>query len=1374
MTSVARTLTVDDVDATPELEHGIGILTCHGDTAPRWQPGERLHHLFETVADGWPSTIAVETSHGSLSFAELESEANRLARLLEERGIRAGQVVALLFDRDTDAYIALLAVLKLHAAYVPLDPKFPAERIRYIANDAGAATVLTVSEHAALAEASTLTVLSLDRLADERQRYASERLIERESPSELAYIIYTSGSTGRPKGVPIEHAAIVNFSRVAAATYGYRPGDRVYQGLTLAFDFSVEEIWVPLLAGATLVPSQSKGSLVGEELYHFLKASRISALCCVPTLLASLEEGLSELPDLRLLIVSGEACPEDIVRRWHRPERRILNAYGPTETTVTATIAELAPDQPVTIGAPLPSYCVVILDREAPQALAVGEVGEIGIAGVGLSPGYLGREDLTRKAFIPDFLGLPHNPSQRIYRTGDLGRIDEAGRVEYLGRVDTQVKVRGYRIEVTEIESALMEQPGIQQAVVDTFEASPGHVELVAYYTVTHASTVDPEQLAESLRERLPAYMVPAYYERLERIVMLPSDKADRSSLPPPSGPRLVRRCSDFVAPDGDVETRLATLLAELLCLERVSVTHHFFDDLGANSLLMARFSTRIRREFATNDIAMREIYLAPTVRQLARTLGTRRETAAPPPRHETAHVASNLAYWGTGAYQLLASLLLTWGLFVVWQVGLAWCLAAQGAALAARAAIFATLALILAALLPVAAKWLLIGRWRAETFPVWGMAYARFWTVKTLMRLSPLALVPGTPLYTAYLKLLGARVDWSALVQCPLPVCTDLIEIGPRAVIGRGVTLQGYKAVGGRIVTGPIRLAERAFVGDGAVLDIDTRLEEGAELAHASALHQGQVARAGLGYHGSPAEATAIHFRRLPPDEVSGLRQLVFSLAQLVSWIIGLTVSLIVLVELIELTTLRDGMGQLAQTGIQLPTDTLSALPYLLGYCAVAFVGSLLLGLVTVLVVPRLAWLFLREGRVYPLYGVRHWLLQTIARTSNSTFFNLLFGDSSYIVHYLRAVGYRFEGIRQSGSNFGVQQRHDIPFLCEFGIGTMVSDGLVMANAEFSNAAFRLARVCFGRDNFLGNEIFYPANGKTGDNVLLGTKTMVPITGTLHENTGLLGAPAFEIPRSVARDRCFDQYKDPDLLHVRLRLKNRANLTSMALFLAARFGLLVVMTLLVHALVFEAGFDTAGELAVASLLLMLASTLYVVAVERAACGFGYLTPRYCSIYDRYFWGHERYWKLLVSAHLTLLSGTPFKGLLWRLLAMRVGRKLYDEGCGIPERSLVTIGDHCTLNAMTTIQAHSLEDGTFKSDHIVLGDGVTLEPRAFVHYGTHLGDETLIETDAFLMKGERAAPHSHWRGNPARPLAEAQATDTDLQANGGPSACARA
>ncbi len=237
-------------------------------------------------------------------------------------------------------------------------------------------------------------------------------------------------------------------------------------------------------------------------------------MCCVPTLLATLED---DLPALRFLLVSGEACPHDLIVRWHRPGRRFLNVYGPTEATVSATWAVVDPDRPVTIGVPLPTYSTVILDPDDPgRALPHGEVGEIGIAGVGLAKGYVNRDDLTAAAFVPDFLGVPGNVSGRIYRTGDLGRVTADGEIEYLGRIDLQVKIRGYRIELTEIESVLLQVPGIAQAVVDTYEPVPGTTELVGYYSLrTGAAPPGDDALRAHLRERLPPYMVPAYLEHL-------------------------------------------------------------------------------------------------------------------------------------------------------------------------------------------------------------------------------------------------------------------------------------------------------------------------------------------------------------------------------------------------------------------------------------------------------------------------------------------------------------------------------------------------------------------------------------------------------------------------------------------------------------------------------------------------------------------------------------------------------------------------------------------------------------------------------------------------------------------------------------------
>ncbi|WP_160822587.1 AMP-binding protein [Actinomadura sp. J1-007] len=323
----------------------------------RWRPGERLEHLFEDRCDrlrtdGGPLPPAVDAGDRVLTFGELDERANRLARLLLARGVRPGDRVGLLLDEAVHAYAGMLAVLKAHASYVPLDAGYPTDRLEYIVRDAGVRTVLSLSHLRGPLDGSGAEVLCLDELSALADAQPGHRLTdaERGDPvDDLCYIVYTSGSTGRPKGVAIEHASICNFVRVAVEVYGVGPADRMYQGMTIAFDFSVEEIWVPLVAGATLVPKPAGASLVGDELRDFLVERRVTALCCVPTLLATLD---GDVPGLDFLLVSGEACPQDLVARWHRPGRRFLNVYGPTEATVTATWTPLSPDRPVTIGIP--------------------------------------------------------------------------------------------------------------------------------------------------------------------------------------------------------------------------------------------------------------------------------------------------------------------------------------------------------------------------------------------------------------------------------------------------------------------------------------------------------------------------------------------------------------------------------------------------------------------------------------------------------------------------------------------------------------------------------------------------------------------------------------------------------------------------------------------------------------------------------------------------------------------------------------------------------------------------------------------------------------------------------------------------------------
>ncbi|MET9906302.1 Pls/PosA family non-ribosomal peptide synthetase [Streptomyces sp. NPDC006476] len=810
----------------------------------------------------------------------------------------------------------------------------------------------------------------------------------------------------------------------------------------------------------------------------------------------------------------------------------------------------------------------------------------------------------------------------------------------------------------------------------------------------------------------------------------------------------------------GKVETVTENVLAEVLAgvvrREHIPVDSHFFDDLGANSLVMAHFCARVRKRPDLPSVSMKDVYGHPTIRRLAAALDTvPAPAAAPSPAEadaeaEAALPGSTPRYLLCGTLQFLffAGYCLLAG--VVLGRGYEWISAVDGVVdVYVRSLVFGTAVFAGACLLPVAAKWLLVGRWKETDFPVWSLAYVRFWTVKALLHASPMILFTGSPLYVLYLRALGARIGKGVtILSHSVPVCTDLLTVGAGSVIRKDAFHLCYQARAGRIRTGRVTLGSEVYVGEKTVLEIGTTMGDGAQLGHSSALYDSATVPPGERWHGSPAQPTDVDYVRVPPAPCSTLRRAVYALA-------GLLRTLLLYVPLAVggsylLLTVVPALGALLDPSSQ---DLTTARFYgeALGLSLAAYAGYLVLGLAAVSLLPRALSPLLRPDRVYPLYGFHYSVQRAIARVTNIKFFKWLCGDSSYIVPYLRAIGYDLSRVEQTGSNFGTEVQHETPYLASVGSGTMVADGLSIVNADFSGTSFRVSRATIGGHNFLGNNIAYPSGGRTGENCLLATKVMVPLDGEIRQGVGLLGSPCFEIPRSVERDSRFDHLREGAELHRGLALKNRFNLRSMGLFLFLRW-----LDWFVLGVIGFAAFDlygthsTAGGLLIgASLIVGLAfSTGYYVLVERLIGRFRPLSPKLCSIYDPYFWWHERLWKV-PDNHLVVFNGTPFKNLVWRALGVRLGRRVFDDGCYITERSLAAIGDDCTLAAHTKVQAHSQEDGTFKSDHITIGAGCTLGTGALVHYGVSMGDGAVLAPDSFLMKGEEMPAGARWGGNPA-------------------------
>ena len=1356
-----------------------------------WQPGQRLEHLFEyqcdrLVREGCPSQLAVDAGAVTMTYPELDARANQLARFLVRSGVRPADRVGLLLDQPAEAYIGMLAVLKAHAAYVPLDAAFPAERLAYIVNDASVTLVLASSSLAGRLElpAAQPEVVHFDEVEDLVRLESDDRLSWQpgDTADDLCYVVYTSGSTGRPKGVAIAHASICNFVQVAAEVYGIAADDRVYQGMTIAFDFSVEEIWVPWMACATLVPRPAGPSMLGEELRAFLASRRVTALCCVPTLLATLDD---DLPGLRFLLVSGESCPEDLVSRWHRPGRRFLNVYGPTEATVTATWTVLHPERPVTIGRPLPTYSIVVLDPEEDVALAAGAVGEIGIAGIGLARGYLNRSDLTEQAFIADFIGLEQNPSGRIYRTGDLGRINADGEIEHYGRIDAQVKIRGYRVELTEIESALLEVPGIAQAAVSTYEPAPGVVELVGYYTVSRGhDNIDARIVCQHLRDILPGYMVPAYLEPLAAMPVLVSDKADRKSLPAPKSSRMLARGTRFQAPAAGTQTLLATLLAETLSVERVSADSHFFHDLGANSLLMARFNAAVRQEPGLATVSIKDVYRYPTIQLLAATMDARANahahsaetaegsaaaaetTSAGTSRVTLTGRAASQRFVLCGLLQLAAFLGYATLEALALVAGLGWATSGHGALSGyVRLALVGAGLLLAAGAFPIVAKWLLIGRWKPQRIPVWSLACFRFWLVKTLIITSPVArLSVGTPLYRLYLRALGARIGPGALLLTKhVPVCTDLLTIGAGSVIRKDSYLNGYRARAGQIETGPVSIGAGAFVGEQTVLDVNTVIGAGGQLGHSSALHAGQLIPAGRVWHGSPAEPAGpdCSYLTLGPARCGTLRRASYATIRLVTMLV-IVGPLAVGAESLEVSHPRPLARALPSRGY---VTSWTFDRDLLAIAAAVMAGLFLAVVLAVSTGLRLASRALKPDRAYPLYGFRYTLQRSVALLTNVPLLTALLGDSSAIVHYLGAAGYRLRPVHQTGTNFGMAVKHEMPTLTAVGAGTIVSDRLSVMNAEFSSSSFRVRRAEIGRQNFLGNRIAYPAGGRTGDNCLLATKVMIPTAGPVRTGTGLLGSPSFEIPRTIWRGSQFDELNSAARQRHGLAAKNRHNAATIALHLLVRYLYVLGLLLIAFCPVRAWGWPGWASTLAAIVAVLIFTVVFFVLVERIVTWLCPLRPLQCSIYQPEFWRRERYWKVPATSYIQMFNGTPAKSLIWRMLGVRIGRRVFDDGCTIAERPLVRIGNECTLNAGSGLHSHSMEDGIFTSDYARIGARVTIGTAAFVHYGVSMGDHSELDADAFLMKGESVPPRARWRGNPAveAPAAGYYAEDSAVQ-----------
>jgi non-ribosomal peptide synthetase-like protein len=1306
-----------------------------------------LHHVFEKIATERPEHVAIECGGRSLTYAELDRQANRIAWSLRVRGVKPGKLVGLYDRKSCDFFAALLGILKAGAGYVPVDPKFPVDRVRDIFEDANVRAVVTSAEFAAGLNAGPeklrANLLLLDRHQAEidlRPSWAPPSIAGESHERELAYVIYTSGSTGRPKGVMIEHRNAIAFIRTLKSIYKISRDDRIYQGFSVAFDASVEEIWAAFSLGGTLCVAPEDVSRSPNDVAEFIAANDLTYFSTVPTFLSMME---ADLPTVKLLIVGGEVCPPELVARWVKNGRRMLNTYGPTETAVVATYAECIPGEPVTIGKALPGYKTYVLDDKMNQ-VAPGEAGELVIGGYGVARGYLNRCELTAEKFIANPFGDPEAP--RLYRTHDLARETDDGSLHFMGRIDDQIKIRGFRVELSEIEAVLLEQSTIRASAVRVVQ-NGGLQELAAYIVCDQGDAIDRGAVAEALRARLPDYMIPKYLDVLEEMPQLTSGKVDRKRLPDPVN--LLRRSDRAIeAPATNLERGLHAVWRTRFAGADVSVTDDFFVDLGGHSMLAAQVITELRTKHGLTRASVRDLYKHRTIRAFAQHLGdsgvvsmttpeTTDQTDAPIKAKQVFDNVPAWERWTTVVLQAIALLLYEAVLispiaFFVWLA-----LSVSNRAIDVDTAVwmasvagFAIWPMMFT--ISVAVKWLVIGRFKAGTYPVWGLYYCRWWIANLFQRLSWAHMFEGSPLMSLYFRAMGAKIGRNVSLSTSICSIFDLVSIGDDASIGAETHLIGYRVEDGLLKLGRIDIAQDCFVGMHCSLGLDTAMAAGARLDDMSRLDDGETIAAGQAYRGAPAAPAVVI---VPPraDARVKRRPILMGLAHLI---------------------LIYAMGYfLILTG----TPAIALTAYATFGPNVYFgVAALILAMpLTVVwyVVCLLAVKKLLIGRIEPGYYDQH-----SARYLRLWFWRYMLANTRQIMMPVYSTVYLAPLYRWLGAKIGPNAElstvnQALPELIEIGEGSFLADECMIGGVRTHNGVTEVRRTVIGRRTFIGNSGLVPGGTTVGDEVLIGVMSTPPAeTNRVEDKSQWLGSPGFTLPRPEV-EKTFDdaQTFTPDKSKLRLR----AMIDVVRILLP---GYLSVAALGAIMAVAATGYRLIPWWAVALALpivanLVAAATVVAVAVIKRVV-MGTFEPGVHPLYSPFVWLNDvinGVFEAVAAVAMTPFMGTPFLAPLLRAMGCRIGKWCFLETTLVSEFDLVRIGDHASLNLGATLQTHLFEDRVMKSDTLVIGDGCNVGNMAIVLYATEMQRGSTLGSLSVLMKGETLPAMSRWRGIPSEP-----------------------
>ena len=1342
-----------DNDMRPALLSGAVL---HGPARPDLIRDELLCEIFAATVAAHPSAIAMITAAGQFTYAEIDAKAEKLARGLLQKGVRPGRFVGLWMPRGHELLIAQIAIAKTGAAWLPFDADAPAERIATCLSDAEAWGILTTSSFAEKLATSCPTWTYSGLMASSEDAFGETNIDARAlgaHPDDPAYLIYTSGSTGTPKAIVISSRNICHYLRAANEVYGVQGSDVVFQGASVAFDLSMEEIWLPYLVGATLFVATAEMIGEADKLPGLLEEHRVSVLDTVPTLLWLLPR---DVASLRLIILGGEACPPSIASRWCRPGRKIFNSYGPTETTVVATIAEVRPGVPVTIGRPIPNYSCYVAG-ESLDLLPPGVEGELLIGGPGVAKGYLHRDRLTREKFIANpYLDLANSPRAGVpdpvlYRSGDAVKIDANGDIAFHGRIDDQVKVRGFRVELGEIESKLTELAGVAQAAV-VLRTDHDIEQLVAFVVADFDTEIDAKFLRNELRLSLPAYMVPARFELIKSLPKLASGKVDRKSLKQIELAK-VDAIEAQEEPRNATEARLLDAAKRVLPPQAIPFDADFFTDLGGHSLLAARFISAVRETPALARITLQDVYTARSLRALAELLDKKWGQGAaaedlsfvPPPllRRFLCGCAQALAL-----PVILSLVTAQWlGVFVSYML-----LTGADASFSEEAisliGVYMCINVVTVAIV-IAAKWLVIGKFKPGRYPLWGVYYFRWWLVKRFLGLVHIKWFQGSPIMRLYLRALGAKIGKDALISEIEPGAVDLISIGAGASIGALANFSNARVEGNELIIGTIDVGAEAYIGSSCVIEENVVIGEGAELGDLTAIGSGGRVGAFEVWDGSPGRKIRMVDRAAldAPSTASRMHRAVMTVMY---GIMLLAIPPLGLLPIFPAFWVFDRIDDL------IGTADFDRTLYMLSIPIMAWPTAFVMVLVTVGFIAACRWIILpsvREGTysVHSWFYFRKWAVALATEVTLETLSSLF--ATIYMRTWYRLMGAKIGKDAEISTN--LSGRYD---LVEIGEKCFIADEVILGDEEIRNGWMYLKQVKTGPRVFVGNSAVVPAGADIPGGALIGIKSKPPANHLMHAGDTWFGSPPIKLPVRQTFDGGGANwtYEAPRWKKF-ARACFEAVTISLPTMLFITFGTWAVEWFSTDVLEGRY-FEVMWEFTFSSVAICLAMTLVVVALKWIT--MGRYEPMMKPMWSWWAMRTEAvaviYWGLAGKVLLDHLRGTPFLPWLMRLFGTKFGQGVYVDMTDITEFDCVSVGDYAALNALSALQTHLYEDRVMKVGLVFVGNGVTVGAGSTVLYDTRVADYARLGPLTLVMKGEQIPGNTAWAGAPAEPKAAAE------------------